>query len=66
MYTASATNSSSRQEVAPPPVANGALCLSTPKYNDESGTVPDLVQALQEIKVAGLNCFMGNYVIFSR
>ena len=32
MYTASAT-----QEDAPP-LANGALCLSTPKHNGKSGT----------------------------
>ena len=26
--------------MAPPPLVNGALCLSTPQHNGKSGTVP--------------------------
>jgi hypothetical protein len=36
------------QEDAPPPQANGALCLSTPKHNGKSGTVRVRSLAKQE------------------
>ena len=36
MYTASARNKIGRK--MPPPIANGTLCLSTPKHNGKSGT----------------------------
>jgi len=43
MYTASATNSKM------PLLANGALCLSTPKHNGKSGT-DVIIQKLTDLE----------------
>ena len=57
MYTAFATNS--RQEDAPPPppppaLANGDLCLNTPKHSGKSD-----IYLLMDPTTASLNTFEG-------
>jgi len=42
------------QEDDPPPLANGTLCLSTPKHNDKSGTECFSEPALTPAKCVGV------------